>query len=115
MNKAIITTGVLFGVVNLLIGLIVTAYGSANIAVTTVVIALTTVLLLAVNGRLRLRAGYKVSLSLIIPVIGAIQYFMGLFMPDRFSDNWVLIALIITEAVEAFLLIAANSVSNKVR
>ncbi len=115
MNKAIIATGVLFGVVNLLIGLIVTAYGSANIAVTTAVIALTTVLLWAVNSRMRLSAGYRVSLGLTVPVIGAVQYFMGLFMPDRFSDNWVLIALIITVAFEAVLLIAANSVSNKHR
>ncbi len=115
MNKAIIATGVLFGVVNLLIGLIVTAYGSVNIAVTTVVIALTTVLLLAVNSRMRLSAGYRVSLGLIIPVIGVVQYFMGIFMPSRFFDNWALIALIITVAFEAVLLIAANSASNKRR
>ena len=115
MNKAIIATGVLFGVVNLLIGLIVTAYGSANIAVTTAVIALTTVVLWAVNSRMRLSAGYRVSLCLTVPVIGAVQYFMGLFMPSRFSDNWALIALIITVAVEAVLLIAANSASNKRR
>lgn len=115
MNKAIIATGVLFGVVNLLIGLIVTAYGSANIAVTTAVIALTTVLLWAVNARMRLSSGYRVSLCLTVPVIGAVQYFMGLFMPSRFSDNWVLTALIISVAFEAVLLIAANSASNKRR
>ena len=112
MNKAIIATGVLFGVVNLLIGLIVTAYGRAN---TTAVIALTTVLLWAVNSRMRLSSGYRVSLCLTVPVIGAVQYFMGLFMPSRLSDNRVLTALIITVAFEAVLLIAANSVSNKVR
>lgn len=115
MKQSIILIGSILVVVNLLLGLIISAYGCANVIATTIILVLTTIFLLFVNGRMRLKAGYKVSLNVVIPIIGAIQYFIGLFMPSRFSDNWGLITLLALIALEAILLIAANSISTKIR
>jgi len=114
MNKAIISIGAIFAVVNLLIGLIVSAYSGVNITVSTVIIVITTLILLAVNNRITLKDGFKVSLNFIIPTIGLIEYLLAVFMPSKFTDNWCLISVIILFVVEAVLLIAAHSVSTKI-
>lgn len=115
MNKTIFWIGGVFALLNLLIGLIVSAYGGVNIAVTTVIIILTTVILLVVNGSMRLKDGFKVSLDFIIPVIGLIEYFFALFMPNRFTDNWCLIVILILLAFEVVILIVTKTISNKIR
>ena len=115
MNKTILWIGCVFALLNLLIGLIVSAYGGVNIAVTTVIIILTIVILLGVNGSLGLKDGFKVSLNFIIPVIGLIEYFFALFMPNRFTDNWCLIVILILLAFDALILIGTKSISNKIR
>lgn len=114
MNKTILWICGVFAILNLLIGLIVSAYGGINIAVTTMIIILTTVILLGVNGSIRLKDGFKVSLDFIIPVIGLIEYLFALFMPNRFTDNWCLIVILIILAFEALILIGTKSVSNKI-
>ena len=114
MNKTILLICGVFAILNLLIGLIVSAYGGINIAVTTMIIILTTVILLGVNGSIRLKDGFKVSLDFIIPVIGLIEYLFALFMPNRFTDNWCLIVILIILAFEALILIGTKSVSNKI-
>ena len=115
MNKTILWIGGVFAILNLLIGLIVSAYGGVNIAVTTMIIILTTVIILGVNCSMRLKDGFKVSLNFIIPVIGLIEYFFALFMPNRFTDNWCLIVILILLAFEVIILIGTKSISNKIR
>ena len=115
MTKTILWIGGVFALLNLLIGMIVTAYGSRNIAVTTVIIILTTVILLSVNDSVGLKDGFKVSLYFIIPVIGLIEYFFALFMPNRFTDNWCLIVILILLAFEIIIIILTKSISNKIR
>lgn len=115
MNKTIFWIGGVFAILNLLIGLIVSAYGGVNIAVTTVVIILTTLILLGINGSMGLKDGFKVSLDFIIPLIGIIEYFFALFMPNRFNDNWCLIIILILLAFEALILIVTKSISNKIK
>ena len=115
MNKTILWIGGVFALLNLLIGLIVSAYGGVNIAVTTVIILLTTIILLGVNGSMGLKDGFKISLDFIIPVIGLIEYFFALFMPNRFIDNWCLIVILILLAFESLILIGTKSISNKIR
>lgn len=115
MNKTILLIGGVFAILNLLIGLIVSAYGGVNLAVTTVIIILTTIILLGVNSSMGLKDGFKVSLDFIITIIGLIEYFFALFMPNRFTDNWCLIVILILLAFEALILIVTKSISNKIK
>lgn len=115
MKQSIILIGGILVIVNLLLGLIISMYGCVNLIVTTVIIVLITIILLFVNARMCIKDGYKVSLNIIIPIVGTIQYLIGIFMPSRFSDNWGLITLLALIALEAILLVAANSISTKIR
>ncbi len=114
MKQSIIIIGSILVVVNLLLGLIISAYGCVNLVASTVILVLTAVILLLANGRMGLKDGYVVSLNILIPIIGLIQYLIAVFMPSRFSDNWGLITLLVLTAIEAILLVAANSITTKI-
>jgi hypothetical protein len=113
MKQSIILIGSILVIVNLLLGLIISAYGCVNLVASTVILVLTAVVLLLVNGRMSLKDGYVVSLNILIPIIGLIQYIIAVFMPNRFSNNWGMIALLVLIAIEAILLVATNSISKK--
>ncbi len=115
MKRSIFLIGSILVIVNLLLGLIISAYGCVNLIASTVILVLTAVFLLLVNERMSLKDGYVVSLNILIPIIGLIQYLIAVFMPSRFSDNWGLITLLVITAIEAILLVATNSISTKIR
>ncbi|MGN1251448.1 MAG: hypothetical protein ACI4US_01045 [Muribaculaceae bacterium] len=113
MKRTIFLIGSILVIVNLLFGLIISAYGCVNLIASTVILVLTAIVLLLVNGRMSLNDGYVVCLNILIPIIGLIQYLIAVFMPSRFSDNWGLITLLVLIAIEAILLVATNSISKK--
>lgn len=115
MKRSIFLIGSILVIVNLLLGLIISAYGCVNLVASTVILVLTAVILLLINGRMSLKDGYVVSLNILIPIIGLIQYLIAIFMPSRFSDNWGLIMLLALTVIEAIILIAANRISTKIR
>lgn len=115
MKRSIFLIGSILVIVNLLLGLIISAYGCVNLIASTVILVLTAVFLLLVNERMSLKDGYVVSLNILIPIIGLIQYLIAVFMPSRFSNNWGLITLLVLIAIEAILLVATNSISTKIR
>lgn len=115
MKRSIFLIGSILVIVNLLLGLIISAYGCVNLVASTVILVLTAVILLLANGRMNLKDGYVVSLNILIPIIGLIQYLIAIFMPSRFSDNWELITLLVLLVIEAIILVAANSISTKIR
>ena len=115
MKKSIISIGALLILNNLVFGLIISAYDSFNLTISTITIALTIIILLVINGGVKLNDGFNVSLNIIIPIIGIIQYLFALFMPNHFNDNWGLITIILLVVTEVILLIAANSISSKIK
>ena len=115
MKKSIISIGALLILINLVFGLIMSAYDSFNLTISTITIVLTIIILLVINGGVKLKDGFKVSLNIIISIIGIIQYLFALFMPNHFNDNWELITLILLTVAEIILLIATNSISTKIR
>ncbi len=115
MNKAIILSGVLLSLLNILVGLIVTTFRPFNVAISTLVIISTTVMRLAVGKWIRMKDAFKVSLSLIIPAIGILQYLLAVFMPSHTEDNWCLAAILLLVAAEAILVFTSNNISNKIQ
>ncbi len=115
MRKAIICSGILLCLLNIAIGLIVSAFGALNIVVSPLVIAFTCLLMLAVGSWINLKDAYRVSLSLLVAIIGVVQYLLSVFMPSHASDNWGFIGILLLIGVEVVLIIAANSISNKIQ
>lgn len=114
MTKAIVCISALLIALNLILGVIVSSYGWFNITVSSFVILLTAVYCLLANLP-SVRGGFKVSLSLIYPLAGLIQFFIALFMPIQFTDNWGLITILLIAGIEAVLLISALLTSKAVK
>ena len=101
-------------IANLLFGAILSFYGEFNVAISSVVIVVTG-LLLYLTDIIRLKDGYKISLMLIFAVGGLLEFVLSLIAPNRLIDNWWLILVIGLMAAEAILLIITNTVSNKIK
>ena len=114
MTKTIIYIGIVLTVCNLLAGLLLSSFGGVNLAISTLAIVITVILILLVQN-MRFRNGFKVSLSFILPVIGLVQYLLAVIMPCRIEDNGYLIVAVALLIVEVIILIATNQTSNKAR
>lgn len=114
MKKVIILSCMVLLIANLLFGAILSFYGEFNVAISSVVIVVTG-LLLYLTDIIRLKDGYKISLMLIFAVGGLLEFVLSLIAPNRLTDNWWLILVIGLMAAEAILLIITNTVSNKIK
>lgn len=114
MDKIITISAVALLVVNVLFGAILSCYGGFNVAVSSVVIVITAATLWAIN-HMTLKDAFKVSLTLLFALAGAIEFLVSLFMPSRFTDNWGLIAVILFLLAQGLMLLVCNVVSNKVK
>ena len=114
MKKFIILSCMVLLIANLLFGAILSFYGEFNVAISSVVIVVTG-LLLYLTDIIRLKDGYKISLMLIFAVGGLLEFVLSLIAPNRLTDNWWLILVIGLMAAEAILLIITNTVSNKIK
>lgn len=114
MKKIIIFSCIVLLIANLLFGAILSFYGEFNVAISSVVIVVTG-LLLYLTDIIRLKDGYKISLMLIFAVGGLLEFVLSLIAPNRLIDNWWLILVIGLMVAEAILLIITNTVSNKIK
>lgn len=101
-------------VTNILFGAILSCYDGFNMAVSSMVIFLTALTLYIVNS-IRLKDAFKVSLTLLFALSGAIEFLISVFMPSHFSDNWGMIVIITLLILQGFILLLANTVSTKIR
>jgi FtsH-binding integral membrane protein len=72
-------------------------------------------ILLYLTDTINLKDGYKVSMSILFAVVGCLEFVLSLIAPNRFTDNWWLIIVIMIMAFEAIMLIVTNTVSNKIK
>lgn len=114
MKKIIILSCTILLIANLLFGAILSFYGGSNVAMSSAVIVVTGVLLYLTDS-INLKDGYKVSLMLLFLIVGALEFFLSLIAPNRFTDNWWLILVIALMAMEAIVLLVTNIVSNKIK
>ena len=110
-NFIILTTIILF-VVNALMGLIITAYQSANVYLNSAVILFNGVVLWVVS-RIHLKDAFKISLTCLFSIIGVIEYILGFFAPVERSNNWFAILLIVVLAIEVIFVLMTNLVTIK--
>ena len=112
MKKIIILSSCVLLVANLLLGAIISYYGGYNLAVSSVVIVATG-LLLYLTDTIHLKDGYKISMLFLFTFVGVLEFIFSLVAPNRFTDNWWLVLVIGLIAIEVILLVITNSVSKK--
>ena len=110
MKKVILISGVILLVVNILLGLIISAYALLNVGINCGVIALTTALIYSLNI-VRLKDAFVVSFTILFSLLGFAEFLMGLFAGDKLENNWWLILVIISTAFELIVLLIATKVS----
>lgn len=112
MKRIIILSSAVLLIANLLLGIILSFYGGCNLALSSIVIVATCVLL-CLTDTICLKDGFKIPLMLLFAIAGTLEFILSLIAPNRFSDNWWLILVIALIAVEVILLIITNTISNK--
>ena len=114
MKRIIILSSAVLLVANLLLGLMLSFYGGYNVAMSSFVIVGTGVLLYLIHT-LNLKDAYKISLTLLFAIAGCLEFLLSLISPNRFTDNWWLIIVILLMAFEAIMLIVTSTISNKIK
>ena len=112
MKRLIILTTIILLVVNGLLGLILTAYQSTNVYLNSAVILLSGIVLWVVSST-HLKDAFKVSLTSLFVAIGGIEYILGFFAPNEWSNNWFAIIVIVILAIEILFVLLTNFVTNK--
>ena len=112
MKRLIILTTIILLVVNGLLGLILTTYQSTNVYLNSAVILLTGIVLWVVSSA-NLKDAFKISLTSLFAVIGGIEYILGFFAPNEWSNNWFAILVIVILAIEIIIVLVTNLVTNK--
>ncbi|MDH6343436.1 putative membrane protein [Parabacteroides sp. PFB2-12] len=110
MKNTILFIGGIILLSNLLLGMILSAYPIFNVGLNSVVIIVNTVLLYAVNV-IQLKDAFKIFFSLFLPIIGVIEFILGLFANSQFKDNWFLVFIVFALMGEAILLVVIKKVS----
>lgn len=113
MKKIIILSSIVLLMANLLFGLTMSAYGNYNVIMSSLVIVGTGILLHLVHT-IKLKDGFKVSLTILFAIAGCIEFCLSLIAPNRFVDNWWLIIIILLMTLEAVMLIVTSTVSKKI-
>ena len=112
MKRLIILTTIILLVVNGLLGLILTAYHSTNIYLNSVVIILSGIVLLLISST-HLKDAFKVSLTSLFAIAGGIEYILGFFAPEEWSNNRFTILVLAVLAIEIIIILLTNYVTNK--
>lgn len=112
MKKLIILITIILLIANGLLGLILTAYHSTNIYLNSAVILLSGIILWVLSS-IHLKDAFKVSLTCLIAIVGGLEYILGFFAPEEWSNNWFAILMIIVLVIEIIIILLTNYVTNR--
>lgn len=114
MKNILLYIYVLLLAVNLVIGLLITAYDGFHVALTSGTLVLSALLLCGV-AYLPLRDGFRVSYSLLFAIMGLVNVAIALVAPTHIFNCWAIVALVLIYAFETALLVASCVVSKRVK
>ena len=112
MKSYVLTTGIAFLILNVLIGLICSSLSWVNISASSVAILLNTALAYYMFGD-NVKTPLKISLMFIIPIITISEYLIALFMPNKLENNYALIIILILLFLESIIYLSIKKVSTK--
>ncbi|MDR1181495.1 MAG: hypothetical protein LBL13_05925 [Bacteroidales bacterium] len=114
MKNITLITGIILLIANLLFGSILSVYPAFNMWLNCGVIAATTVLIYLLQI-IKMKDAFHISLSFLFFLFGIIEFVLGLFAPQRYTDNLYLSVIILIVAFEAIMFIIVNLVSKKIK
>ena len=114
MKQIIIVIGIILLVANLLFGLILSSYEVFNLFVSSLVIVATTALLFCLNV-VTLKDGFKISLHVLFPILGGMEFVLSLFSTKTFENNWFLLVIVLSLAVQSIILVVIHKVPVKIK
>ena len=113
MKKLIIIIAAILLAVNLLAGLLLSAYEPFNICFTSIVIIATTILICLLDT-IRLKTAFAISLSGLFLVGGLAGFILGCVSPSQIEDNGCIIAAALGLALEIAILLICNFTSKRI-
>ena len=111
MKRLTLIIGVILLIINIAIGLIISAYSSFNMVVNCGIIAIVTGMIYALSI-VHLRDAYRISLALLFAFLGIVEIVLGCLMPQQVQDNWYLLIEIILLSFEVLMILITNFMSN---
>lgn len=108
-NLTLIIGGIIL-LLNLVIGMIFSAYKPFNIGLNSAVIVVNTLMLYSLGVSL-IKDGFKISLTFLFLIAAAIEFLLALFVPETLENNIALTMLIILFAGQVILYAIAYFVS----
>ncbi len=108
-NLTLIIGGIIL-LLNLVIGMIFSAYKPFNTGLNSAVIVVNTLMLYSL-GVAQIKDGFKISLSFLFLIAAAIEFILALFVPETFENNVSLTMLILLFAGQIVLYFIAYFVS----
>lgn len=114
MKKLTVIIAAILLAVNLLAGLLLSAYEPFNICFTSIVIIATTILICLLDT-IRLKTAFAISLSGLFLVGGLAGFILGCVSPSQIEDNGCIIAAVLGFAVEIAILLICNFTSQKIK
>ena len=113
MKNIILSIAGLALAINILCGLIISSYSAFNCGVTSGIIILNALLLLLVS-EIMLKDGFRISLNVLFPLLALAEFIAGLFSPEKFQDNSVLVLILVALLLEGIILIITNHISKTI-
>ena len=108
-NLTLIIGGIIL-LLNLVIGVIFSAYKPFNIGLNSAVIVVNTLMLYSL-GVAQIKDGFKISLSFLFLITAVIEFILALFVPETLENNVTLTMLILLFAGQVILYAIAYFVS----
>jgi hypothetical protein len=66
-------------------------------------------------SEITLKDGYRISLNMLFPIMAIVEFFVGLFSPEKIQDNVSLMFILIALLLEGIIIIMTNQISKKVQ
>lgn len=107
----IIITAILFAV-NLLFGLLLSAYKPFNVGFTSLIIIATGTLIYLLQT-IKLKDAFAISLAFVYAFLGIVEYILGVTAPAHFQDNGCVIVAIVLFVIEMIITIVCSVTSKR--
>ena len=112
MSKIILLLGTLLIIVNTIIGLLLSNYLPFNWISVDIVLLINTILLYQISSNAIISNGYKISLSLIFPLLRLTSIILAILSTEKYKDNYYLIGFISILAIEIILFLLAKNIKS---
>lgn len=110
MNKISLILLIIFLVINVVIGLLLSCYSLFNVLLNSIVLGIGIILTYWSNEK-SIASAFRISLAFFVPTITLIEFVLGLLSPTHVQDNGYIIAIICCVAFELLFIYAVTRIS----